>query len=90
VIAALDLTASRGYERLLEAVEYANANRHLRLLPDAPLQVLPAAWRGRSTNKDARSAPATSSHCGSSSETRCERAACIGRAAIATAIRPAG
>jgi len=45
VIAALDLTASRGYERLLAAVEHTNANRHLRLLPDAPLEVLPAAWR---------------------------------------------
>ena len=45
VIAALDLTASRGYERLLQAVEHTNANRHLRLLPDAPLEVLPAAWR---------------------------------------------
>ncbi len=45
VIAALDLTASRGYERLLQAIEHANANRHLRLLPDAPLQVLPASWR---------------------------------------------
>lgn len=45
VIAALDLTASRGYERLLQAFEHANANRHLRFLPDAPLEVLPAAWR---------------------------------------------
>ncbi|MCA1698041.1 MAG: Tn3 family transposase, partial [Actinobacteria bacterium] len=54
VIAALDLTASRGYERLLAAVEDANANRHLRLLPDAQLPVLPAAWRAWTLDEQGR------------------------------------
>ena len=91
VIAALDLTASRGYERLLQAVEHTNANRHLRLLPDAPLEVLPAAWRPWTlTIRGARCAPATKSRCGSWSGTRCGPAASIGRAATATATRPAG
>jgi Domain of unknown function (DUF4158) len=45
LLAALDLRAARGYQPLLDAINHVNANRSLRVLPDARLEVLPAAWR---------------------------------------------
>lgn len=45
ILAALDLRAARGYQPLLDAINHVNANRSLRVLPDARLGVLPAAWR---------------------------------------------
>ena len=45
MLAGLDLRAARGYEPLLEAIRYSAAHRDEPRLPDAPLTVLPAAWR---------------------------------------------
>jgi len=45
VLGALDLTAARGYESLLEAIRYSNRNRDKPGLAEAPLEVLPAVWR---------------------------------------------
>ena len=52
VLAALDLRAARGYEPLLDAIRYSAAHRDEPRLPDAPLSVLPAAWRDWTLDED--------------------------------------
>ena len=52
VLAGLDPRAARGYEPLLEAIRYSAAHRDEPRLPDAPLTVLPAAWREWTLDED--------------------------------------
>lgn len=54
LLAALDLRAARGYQPLLDAITYTNANRSLRVLPDAKLKVLPATWRAWALDEHGR------------------------------------
>lgn len=54
LLAALDLRAARGYQPLLDAIDHVSASRSLRVLGDAKLEVLPAAWRAWTLDEDGR------------------------------------